>query len=165
MNATMAGERNQLGCFSIWLESLSKEAHAEFSQAMVKRSYENGERLFTQSGEPEGIFVLRSGRVKLIATSSTGRRMLLQIALPGEVLGLGSISGKPCELTAECLGPCRVEFIPREQFMEFLRQHPEAGVLVALALSEDLDCAYERIRALRSQVKTAPRSPSPGGIN
>lgn len=158
MNETMTTERNQLGSFSIWLESLSKEAHREFSETMVRRNYEAGDRLFVQNSEPQGIFVLRSGRVKLVATSSNGKRMLLHIAVPGEVLGLGTLSGEPYELTAECLGSCAVDFIPRWQFLSFLKAHPEAGVLVALALSEDLDCAYERIRAFRGQGKTARQS-------
>jgi CRP/FNR family transcriptional regulator, cyclic AMP receptor protein len=158
MNETMTSGRNQLGCFSIWLESLSREAHREFSETMVRRNYEPGDCLFVQNSEAQGIFLLRSGRVKLVATSSSGKRMLLHIAVPGEVLGLGTLSGEPYELTAECMGSCTVDFIPRSQFLAFLKGRPEAGVLVALALSEDLDCAYERIRAFRAQGKTARRS-------
>lgn len=140
------------------IEGLLEQARKDFAEAMVERNYNNGERLFTQNVQPDGIFLLRSGRVKLLASSTAGKKMLVHIAGPGEVLGLSAIAGKAHEVTAECLGNCRANFIPRWRFLELLRRHPEAGIQVALALSGDLDCAYERVRALRSQWNTTRRS-------
>jgi CRP/FNR family transcriptional regulator len=161
MNETITTtEPNPSASFAM-LENLPAQARKDFAEATIERSYLHGERLFSQNAAPDGIFLLRSGRVKLVAGSASGKQLLLHIAVPGEVLGLSSVAGKPHEVTAECLGSCRVSFIPRWEFLELLRQHPHAAIMVALALSTDLYCAYERVRALRSQSKTARRrSPS-----
>jgi CRP/FNR family cyclic AMP-dependent transcriptional regulator len=60
---------------------------------------------------PRGIFVLCKGTVKISINSPSGRTMLVELAEPGEVLGLSAtISGKPYEVTAETLDPCQSQF-------------------------------------------------------
>jgi len=114
------------------------------------RDYPAGSLLFDQGHEPAGIFLLRAGRVKLYVSSATGKTIVLQIAGSGEVLGLSSaVSGVPYECAAQTVGPCRLRFIPRENLLHLLRQQPESCWQVVRILSEDLDGAYERLRALR----------------
>ena len=56
--------------------------------------------------------------------STDGKTLILKIAEPGEVLGLSAtVSGKPYELTAETMDPCQVNFVGREDFLRFLKEH------------------------------------------
>ena len=106
--------------------------------------------LFAEGQAPEGVFLLRSGRVKLTVSSRHGRNLFLGVVGAGELLGLGaSVSGKAHELTASTLSPCEALFIPREDFLRFLRERPQVCVEVVRLLSDDLDAAYERMRDLR----------------
>jgi len=80
--------------------------------------------LFVEGQEPRGVFVLCHGRVKLSTNSAGGKSIIVRIAEPGEVVGLaGTLSGKAYELTAEALEPLQANFIPREAFLHFLREH------------------------------------------
>jgi len=87
--------------------------------------------------------------VKLSAGSADGKSLILRIADPGEVVGLpGTISGKPYEVTAEALEPIQANFIPRESFLQFLREHGEAALRVAAMLSDIYQATYREIRYL-----------------
>jgi CRP/FNR family cyclic AMP-dependent transcriptional regulator len=112
-------------------------------------TYPKGALLFVEGQDPRGVFVLCNGRVKLSASSADGKSVILRIAESGEVVGLpGSISGKPYEVSAEALEPIQANFIPRESFLQFLRQHGEAALRVAEILSDIYHATYQEVRYL-----------------
>ncbi|MGA9472842.1 MAG: Crp/Fnr family transcriptional regulator [Terriglobales bacterium] len=112
-------------------------------------AYPKGAVLFVEGEAPRGIFVLCKGRVKLSICASDGRILILKIAEPGEVLGLSaSVSGKAYELTAETVDPCQLNFIKREDFLHFLKDHIEACFRVAEQLSEKYNVACHGVRSL-----------------
>jgi len=112
-------------------------------------AYPKGAVLFVEGQAPRGIFLLCKGRVKLSIGSSDGKMLILKISEPGEVLGLSAtVSGKPYELTAETLDPCQVNFVKRDDFLRFLREHNEVCLRVAEQLSDKYNTACHEIRAL-----------------
>jgi CRP/FNR family transcriptional regulator len=112
-------------------------------------AYPKGAVLFVEGQAPRGVFILCRGRVKLSICSSDGKTLILKIAEAGEVLGLSaSVSGKPYELTAETLSPCQVNFVKREDFLRFLREHNDVCLRVAEQLSEKYNTACHEIRSL-----------------
>ena len=112
-------------------------------------AYPKGAVLFVEGQAPRGVFILCRGRVKLSICSSDGKTLILKIAEVGEVLGLSaSVSGKPYELTAETLDPCQVNFVKREDFLRFLREHNDVCLRVAEQLSEKYNTACHEIRSL-----------------
>lgn len=67
----------------------------------------------------------------------------------GEVLGLAAaVSGKPYEATADVLEPTQANFIPRDDFLNFLREHGEAALRVAQQLSENYHLALSEMRTI-----------------
>lgn len=99
-------------------------------------AYPRGAILFVEGQEPRGVFILCNGRVKLSAGSVEGKSLIVRIAEAGEMIGLpGTISNQPYELTAEALEPVQTNFIRREDFLAFLRQHGEAALRVAEMLT------------------------------
>lgn len=108
-----------------------------------------GEVLFHEGRLPRGIFVLCEGRVKLSVCSENGKRLMLRVAGPGEVLGLSaSMSGKPYEVTAEVLDNAQLAFVKRKDLLKFLRDHREACMQVVHLLSQDLHVAFDRVRTV-----------------
>lgn len=111
--------------------------------------YPRGATLFAEGRSPRGVFVLCDGRAKLSICSETGKRLMLRIAGPGEILGLSSaLSGKPYEITAETMDASQVVFVKRKDLTKFLRDHREACLQVVHLLSGDLHNAYERVRSI-----------------
>lgn len=112
-------------------------------------TYPKGAVLFVEGQQPRGVFVICNGRVKLSASSADGKSLILRIADPGEVVGLpGTMSGKAYEATAEAIEPIQANFIPRSEFLQFLKEHGEAAVRVAEILSNILHATYQEVRYL-----------------
>ena len=90
-----------------------------------------------------------------------GKTLILKIAEPGEVLGLSaSVSGKPYELTAETADPCQVNFVKREDFVRFLREHSDACLRVAEQLSDKYNTACREIGSWACPIPPAKSWPS-----
>jgi CRP/FNR family transcriptional regulator, cyclic AMP receptor protein len=129
--------------------NLSTAAIQDLETIKYTTAYPKGAVLFVEGQAPRGIFLLCKGRVKLSIGSSDGKMLILKISEPGEVLGLSaSVSGKPYELTAETLDPCQVNFVKREDFLRFLREHNEVCLRVAEQLSDKYNTACHEIRSL-----------------
>ena len=112
-------------------------------------SYPKGATLFVEGQVPRGVFILCSGRVKLSTTSADGRTLIVRIADQGEVLGLpATVTGKPYELTAEVIEPTQANFIARQDFLNFLREHGEVGLRVAQQLGETYHSAIAEMRTI-----------------
>lgn len=142
-------------CFTCKLRSdrlfcdLPAGALQSFESIKYATAYPKGAVLFVEGQAPRGIYVLCKGRVKLSICSTDGKTLILKVAEPGEVLGLSaSVSGKAYELTAETLDPCQVNFVKREDFLRFLKEHGEACLRVAEQLSEKYNAACHEIRSL-----------------
>ncbi len=105
--------------------------------------------LFIEGQQPRGVFVLCAGKVKLSTSSHEGKTIITKLSEPGDVLGLNAtISNRPYEVTAEMVEPGQANFIARDAFLHFLRDHGEIAVRVAEQLSRNYYAAYEEIRTL-----------------
>ena len=143
------------GCRNCKLKSegffcnLSPAALKAFEAIKYTTAYPEGAVLFVEGQEARGVYVLCKGRVKLSITSSEGKTIILRLVHPGEVLGLNAtVSGNPYQSTAEMLEPCQVNFIRRDDFLRFLRQHADASIHAAQQLSADYHTACDQIRSL-----------------
>ena len=128
---------------------LSADALKAFESIKYATAYPKGAVLFVEGQSPRGIFVLCKGRVRMSICATDGKTLILQVSEPGEVLGLSAtVSGKPYELTAETIGPCQVNFVKREDFLRFLKEHNDACLRVAEQLSAKYNSACREVRAL-----------------
>ena len=128
---------------------LPDEALQELQRIKATSVYPKGALLCLEGQAPRGVFVLCTGRAKLSTTSAEGKTIILRIAEPGEVLGLTAVVGDtPYEATVETLEPSQANFIPRNDFVEFLETHPDVGMKVAQQLTHNCKCAYDEIRSL-----------------
>src|SRR5437764_12719760 len=128
---------------------LTTHARQAFESIKYATAYPKSAVLFVEGQAPRGIFVLCKGRVKLPICATDGKTLILKIAEPGEVLGLSAtVSGKPYELTAETIDPCQVNFVKREDFLRFLKEHGDACFKVAEQLSDKYNTACHEVRSL-----------------
>ena len=129
--------------------NLSPSAVQRLNDIKSTATYPKSAVLFIEGQLPRGVFVLCTGKVKLSMSSSDGKTIILKIAQPGAVLGLSAtVSNRPYEVSAEIMEPTQANFIPREAFLHFLRDHGEAALRVAEQLSQNYHAAYEEIRTL-----------------
>ena len=111
--------------------------------------YPKSAMLFIEGQQPRGVFVLCAGKVKLSTSSKEGKTIITKLSDAGDVLGLNAtVSNRPYEVTAEMVEPGQANFIPRDSFLQFLREHGEVAVRVAEQLSRNYYTAYEEIKTL-----------------
>jgi CRP/FNR family transcriptional regulator len=111
--------------------------------------YPKAAMLFIEGQQPRGVFVLCTGKAKLSTSSKDGKTIITKVSDPGDLLGLNAtVSNRPYEVTAEMVEPGQANFIARDAFLHFLREHGEVAVRVAEQLSRNYYTAYEEIRTL-----------------
>jgi CRP/FNR family cyclic AMP-dependent transcriptional regulator len=128
---------------------LSAAALQAFERIKSATVYPKGAVLFMEGQAPHGIFVLCEGQVKLSLSARDGKTLILNIAKPGEVLGLSAtVSGMPYELTAKTIAPCQVAFVKREDYLRFLKENSDACFKVTEQLSVKYNNACHELRSL-----------------
>jgi len=128
---------------------LPKEALSTLDRIKYTSVYPKGSLLFVEGEQPRGVFVLCSGRAKLTMSSSEGKRLIAKIAEPGEIIGVSSsILGTPYEVTAETVEPSQVNFIRRDDFLNFLASSSDACMNAAQSLSAEHHSAQQGVRNL-----------------
>ncbi|HUK86754.1 MAG TPA: Crp/Fnr family transcriptional regulator [Terriglobales bacterium] len=128
---------------------LPRETMRAFDTIKCSSVYPKGSILFVEGRNPRGIYVVCSGKVRLSLCSDEGKNLTVRTAGPGDILGLSAtMRDEPYEVTAETLMPCQVVFVPRKDFLRFLRHHQDACLQVIQLLSQYLHSAYDQYRAL-----------------
>jgi CRP/FNR family transcriptional regulator len=135
---------------------LSTEMRDELASLRVISDCPSGMILFHEQEMPSLILFLMEGQVRLSMNSSTGKRLTLGIADPGDTLGLApSLSGMQYDTTAETVCPCRIASLGREKYLSFLMRHPSAYKNALLELCQDRARGYDQLRAI-GLMATAP---------
>jgi CRP-like cAMP-binding protein len=133
------------------LGTLPAKALGELESIMSFVDYDAGSILFLEQDPLNHVFVVLEGDVRLSLQDVGGRRLTLQIAKRGAVLGMHSaLFGSLSEWLADTLYPSRIALIERVDFLRFAQQHPEVYRLAAVELMNILRhaCATLRIVGL-----------------
>lgn len=129
--------------------NLPESAVKTLSAITSSASYPKGATLFVEGQPARGVFILCNGRVKLSTSSSDGKTLILRISEPGDVLGLpATVTGTCYELTADVIEPAQANFIPRNEFLNFLKGNGEAALRVAQQLGETYHTAVSEMRTI-----------------
>jgi len=92
-----------------------------------KRRYRTGATLFHEGDDSDWIGLIVKGRVKISCYGGDGRDRLVAVLGPGEVLGeLSAIDGDRRSATATALEPLEAAVLTADEFVELLRQNPDA---------------------------------------
>lgn len=129
--------------------ALPRPALEAFERIKYSSSYPAGATIFLEGQPSRGIFLLCQGRAKLSTSDKEGRTLILRIAKPGELLGLhATVLNEPYDLTVETMQPCQLNFIKRDDFLQFLKEHGDACLHAAEHISHNCGQAYEMIRSI-----------------
>ena len=111
------------------------------------RTFEEGQVLFEQGGEPDGLYLVASGGVRVTARDPSGGEDVVIADLgPGDVVGeISIVLRKPATATVTAAFPTVALELSRRRFQEAIRKHPAV-------LSELYDLATSRADELHSVV-------------
>lgn len=107
--------------------------------------HSRGTALLRCGAPAAGVHFLLNGPVRLFLQSPEGK-VDLGYAADGAALGLASVvANESADVNAVAQGPVETLFLPREQFLTLLNDHPRLCADVAVALS---DSAIQAVRDL-----------------
>jgi len=113
------------------------------------KTYEAGEVLFSEADQPDYVFLVIEGTVKLSINSTGGRRLILGMVTNGEFVGVASLlCNKPQETTAEAVYTSKIAVVAANEFRNFLLRHPDAYALVSEELGREFNKACEQLRTV-----------------
>lgn len=102
--------------------------------------------VYREGDQPQALYCVNAGFVKLSRNSPDGRAVALGIAKAGDVLGARPLLlGKPHDLTAEAVAETRICFISQNDFLNFLERNADVSLRLAQKLSIELGEAYRQV--------------------
>jgi len=141
-----------LGCITREEGLFCQLPHAALSTLNSLRQtsiFPKGAMLFVEGQPTRGLYIMCSGEAKLYVNSAEGQSLTLRVVEHGEVLGLSSlIADERYPVTAETLCPSQVSFIPRLEFLQFMRANADVALRVAKHLSMELGKAWQQTKML-----------------
>jgi len=107
-----------------WLRTLPAAAVKALRQVSSVRAYEAGQSVFGPSRDPQQVYVLEDGLVRIFRMTPAGAEFTLGYVRPGELFGEVSVLGdNPRESFAQAKVASRSLSIPRAAFLAMLRAH------------------------------------------
>lgn len=122
-----------------FLDAVGERAAAALKLDQVTRRWPAGSVLFHEGDRADRVFVLREGRVKLVATEANGTETVLAVRTRGDLVGeLAAIDGRPRSATAIALGDVACAVVDAERFRAVLHDEPKAAMALLKLLAERL---------------------------
>lgn len=111
----------------------------ELRPSLRPLEYEAG-RIIFEEGEPVfGVYLINRGKVKLAKRSPGGRRQILKLVGPGEILGEEALFHEPVySAHARALERTETGFVTIEELRAFLEAHPRVALKLLEHLSQEI---------------------------
>jgi CRP/FNR family transcriptional regulator len=123
------------------------EAHVDaFKDAIVESLHKKRSVVYMEGEDCTGLYIVRSGRVKLVRSAKSGKEQIIKILRPGDLLGLEVFyDAATYANTAVAMEDSDLCFVDKATFFKILSAEPEIATRLIVALGKELDRAYERI--------------------
>jgi CRP/FNR family transcriptional regulator, nitrogen oxide reductase regulator len=107
------------------------------------------EYVFMEGDPARWLYVVRSGRVKIVRHSRTGRDVVLEMLGPGEVFGgVAVIERRPYPAAAQAVETSVVVRLPAETILALSERYPSLIREMALVIGRRLRAAHESVTSL-----------------
>ncbi len=122
-----------------FLDAIGERAASALAFEQTTRRWPAGSVLFHEGDRADRVFVLREGRVKLVATEANGVETVLAVRQPGDVVGeLAAIDGHHRSASAVALTAVTASVVTADRFRSVLEQEPAAAMAMLQVLAARL---------------------------
>jgi len=117
-----------------FIDALSEEQRVDLLRSGTPRAFQEKSTIFQEGDQPDGLYVIESGEIKISFESSEAKEMIVVIYGPGDIVGeLGALDGFPRSATATAHTNTTVRFLNTKQFSDYLgRNTPVAFSLLRM---------------------------------
>jgi CRP/FNR family cyclic AMP-dependent transcriptional regulator len=107
------------------------------SAVSTRRSYSLGAIVFSQADSGDALYGVVTGKIRISASTPTGKEIFLNIMEPGDTFGeIALLDGRRRTATASATAPSELILITRDNFLELLKREPELVSHVVQLLCE-----------------------------
>jgi CRP-like cAMP-binding protein len=118
---------------------LDQESLIELDKQCIKNKYDKGQLIFIQGNMSFGIYIIISGKVKILATGKDGKETILCLSSPGDVLGHCNIfTNEVYSGTAVTQEDCIISFMEKEHFLRAIEKYPKITLNLISQLSNSV---------------------------
>lgn len=138
-----------------WTSRISPSELEEYRSLERLVLFDARTTLFAEGDESECLFRVVEGQVKVSINSSSGRRLTVAMAGPGELLDLASvITRRPYCVTVETVNPAVLAQVSSEKFHRFLALNPKLYELLIgeMVAQHNVFCGTIRLLGLDTSV-------------
>ena len=119
------------------------------ADAVVKRRFKRGETIVEQNKKSNALFILLTGRARVVTADARGREVILAILNPGDYLGeMSLIDNEPHSATVRAEVQTDVLMLGRAEFARCLPENTSMAYAVMKGLVQRLRHADRKIESL-----------------
>ena len=116
---------------------------------VIEESHRAREYVFMEGDASRWFYVVKSGHVKILRHSRTGKDVILEMLGPGEVFGgVAVIEKRPYPAAAQATDGAAVLKIPADAIVALAERHPAFIREMALMLGRRLRTAHDSVKSL-----------------
>jgi CRP-like cAMP-binding protein len=129
-----------------FLRQLGPEDAEALVQRVRRRKVRRAEPILRAGAAGDEVVLVLSGRVKLVAYGADRREVVLALRGPGELLGeMGALGGQRRSATVIAVDEVEAGFLHGDELREFMREHPNAALVMIRMLVRRLSDATQDV--------------------
>ena len=129
--------------------TFSQDQLRDLSAMVQRRSAPRGSEVVHEGDPADSLYVVVSGRLKVMMGEADGKETILSIIGPGEFFGeMGLIDDNPRSATVIAIEPCELLALGRRDFRKTLVENPDLAMAVMRVLVRRLREADRKIGSL-----------------
>ncbi len=128
---------------------LSERDWEKVSDLFTERQYQKDDYIFLEGEAPEALYIVKTGKVKIVRHSTDGKDVVLRVCGPGQMMGtVATFDGGGYPGTAQVIEDCGVLVISRNDCLTLVNRYPVFALAVISDLGARLRSSAEQIRSL-----------------
>ena len=137
---------------SLIFSGLNQDELRELAKLAVERTLASGEFAFWEGDAPGWLYLVATGRIKVLKHSSLGKEFIVAFFGPGEMFGeVAVFEAKPYPASAQAAAETTVLGIRKDDFVSFLAQRPQVALRIINVLGGRLRDSQSRLQDLAGE--------------
>lgn len=127
-------------------ENLNEEELKYITSKVINRKYSKNESIFFEGDNPQKLFLINSGKIKIFKYNLEGKEQILYILSEGDLIGDSSLfTDEPMKYNAESIDNTGICELSKKDFKEIIQKNPNIAMKV-------LKTAYSRVDKLEEMI-------------
>ena len=145
--------------------NLPAAERAELNQLLKTRKFAAHQPVVWLGEQGDDFYIVHSGKVTVSAPDETGKEVTLSTLSSGQFFGeISLLDGGPRTATVRTATDATMLVLAREDFLNFLRRHPDAAIYMLTILGNRQRETNEKLRGIRNVNEAVAQQQSRWGV-